>query len=240
MLRLGRKYRPPYQPATGKHAHWVVVSYPKSGRTWLKHLLREMDIHPVFTHLKSDHRLQIPYPSITADLSRYANWKVVMMVRHPLDTLVSGYFQAVNRVKVYDGQMSRFLEDDRHGFAKWIYWHHRMLGSQAAVADFHLLHYEDMRTDTLEAVLPVLKLWGIEGYEEKLPQAIEATTFDKMKAREADSEWKSINPKAGVEEAGFKVRRGKVGGYRDYLGPEQLERLRQKAVEMGMPLGYTW
>lgn len=240
MWRFGKRYNPRFQPRTQQREKWLLLSYPKAGRTWLKYLLREVDVYPTATHLAAGHRSRIPYPRLKADLRRYRGWKVVLLVRHPLDTLVSGYFHSVHRIEVYQGGMSDFMLDPRHGLAKWIFWHYKVLATQLAASRFAIVRYEAMREDTAAALEPLLRCWALKLEPAALENAIEATRFERMKAREADPHDTSLTPIGSQQEDAFKVRRGKVGGYRDYLDADTLDALRRVADQMGMPFGYTW
>lgn len=244
MLRYGKKYRPRYQPALGEKKKWVIVSYPKSGRTWLRQMLRELDCDPVITHLKADDRFAIPYSQLPGDLRRYRGWRVALLVRHPLDTLVSGYHQAVHRFQVFDGSLEKFLYDPRFGLAKWILWHHKMLASQLAPQSFTIVHYESLQENAPAGLQRLLDFWGIQAPDERLAQAAEAHEFKKMQSRELEAKKEQMGEVKGSAltkiQNQLKSRRGKVGGFRDEISPDVLEDLRGVNRNMGMPFGYDW
>jgi hypothetical protein len=94
-------------------AHTCVVSFPKSGRTWLHVMLARLahgahapfvlDVPGVlFTHDDADK----PSLPLRTDFGRYADRKVVLLVRDPRDVLVSYFAHRTRRDRTYDGTLS--------------------------------------------------------------------------------------------------------------------------------------
>ena len=75
-----------------------VVSFPKSGRTWLRVMLDDIALKARFSHDGSDHVFRRSFSELDADKSRYAQDSVLLLVRDPRDTVVSGYFQVTVQV----------------------------------------------------------------------------------------------------------------------------------------------
>src|SRR5258705_13162287 len=110
-----------YSPADGRlnvSMPLQIVSFPKSGRTWLRVMLDDVGAKAGFTHDGSDHQLRQPLAALEADKSRYKGASVLLLVRDPRDTAVSGYFQVTRRLKISDATVSDVLRDERHGIKK--------------------------------------------------------------------------------------------------------------------------
>jgi hypothetical protein len=123
-----------------------VVSYPKSGRTWLRVLLGKyvclvhnlpdsdmLDSMRVtyiggmqktrFTHDDAALTNMRPWQELSGDKACFFNKTVVLLRRDLRDTLVSAYFQAVKRKGFYKGTISEFIRDDRFGAKKVVAFH---------------------------------------------------------------------------------------------------------------------
>ncbi|MGR9046775.1 MAG: hypothetical protein ACU83N_15935, partial [Gammaproteobacteria bacterium] len=73
----------------------VFVSYPKSGRTWMRYIFHLLNVEIDFTHAgygSKRAKLLKQNPFIGLDLKRLGD-KNIFMHRNPLDTAVSHYFQ---------------------------------------------------------------------------------------------------------------------------------------------------
>src|SRR5262249_15835373 len=95
-----------------------IVSFPKSGRTWLRVMLDDVGAKAAFTPDGSDHPLRQPWAALQADKSRYKGGSILLLVRDPRDTAVSGYFQVTRRLKLSNASISEVLRDERHGIKK--------------------------------------------------------------------------------------------------------------------------
>ena len=58
------------------------------------------------------------WSELSADKSEYREDKVALLVRGPKDVIVSSYFQATRRARVYDGALSQFVRSGRFGIRK--------------------------------------------------------------------------------------------------------------------------
>jgi hypothetical protein len=118
-----------------------VISYPKSGRTWLRTLIgrylslkynlpenRILSTEAItsksglakvsFTHDESEMTAQRPHTELSRDKQKYADKKIVLMGRGIKDTLVSAYFQATKRRNIFKGTISEFIATEQFGIHK--------------------------------------------------------------------------------------------------------------------------
>ena len=89
----------------------------------------------------------------------------------------------------------------------------------------------------------VLEFLGAAPAEAEIAAAVEFASFDNMRKLEASAAFGSDDRRIVPGEAGnpnsFKVRRGKVGGYRDYLSAEEAAALDQLvAARLSPAFGY--
>lgn len=209
--------------------NFIVISFPKSGRTWLRVILDKLNIHIEYTHDGSEHAKQISYRDFSSDKTKYKEKKVIFLVRDPRDTLVSGYFQATKRLKIYDGSISDFLRDERHGMKKIIRFHDIWFDNQHVPKDLLINTYEDMHKDTLSVLKRVVSFLQREYLKDKqLTESIEFAKFENMQLLEKEGffseKYGSILTPADLhDQESYKVRRGKIGGYTDYLNEKDIE-----------------
>jgi hypothetical protein len=92
-----------------------------------------------------------------------------------------------------------------------------------------LVRYEDLRAEPLVQLERVLTFLGAAPTSAELADAVEFASFDNLKQLEQRAAFGSADRRIVPGEASnpdsFKVRRGKVGGYRDYLSAEQAAEL---------------
>ena len=104
-----------------------------------------------------------------------------------------------------------------------------------------LIRYEDMRADPGAVLARLLEFTGHDPDRDMVQRAVEASSFERMKKMERNNEFDRSWLKAGdsTDEESFKVRRGKIGGYADYLEDTDIERLNRLIRETLAPdFGY--
>ena len=156
---------------------------------------------------------------------------VVLLSRYPLDALVSSWHQAVRRDRSFGGGLEDFIADPVHGLDKLLRFYE--LWRAEAPDAFRLLRYEDLRADTAAELARLLRFLEIDPDPELLDRAIADSSFDAMRRLEAEGRGpKFTSSGLDVFATGdredpnaFHVRRGKIGGYRDELGPDECRRL---------------
>jgi len=241
-----------------ERADCVVVSFGKSGRTWLRVLLSR------FYQLKHDlpehnligfdnlHRKNAAIPRIffthdnylkdytgNADSKKdYYGKKVILLARNPLDTTVSQYFQwkfrmrpgkkALNDYPEHgsDVDIFPFMMDREAGLPKVIDYLNLWAREAPKCADFLLVRYEDMRADTAGTLQRILKFIGTPGTPEQIRGAVEFASVENMRAMETKRTFRMSGSRMVAKDASnpdsFKVRKAKVGGYRDYFDDAQV------------------
>ncbi|MEX0752695.1 MAG: sulfotransferase domain-containing protein [Xanthobacteraceae bacterium] len=203
------------------------MSFPKSGRTWLRIMLDELGIGLRYEHAGSAHLHALPIEQMPDPGALAGKQKIVFLHRDPRDVVVSGYFQASKRVGVFRGTMSEFLRDPRHGLHKILVFNRQWLRAAQGRNDICVVTYEAMHADVEAELRRVVAFFGKSVEPAALRKAIEAGRFETMQQNEASGVYEQrygsvLAPGQAGDPESFKVRRGVVAGYVDYLSPEDL------------------
>jgi hypothetical protein len=213
--------------------------------------------HIRLTHDDQPHRKR-PY-ELSPSREKLAGKKVILLVRDPRDVIVSYYHHKSRREPLRDfwwfqrkrkethsrfqGTLAEFLEQDIGGFDTLLRYYAIWEKARHAPGAFLLLRYEDMQTDPAGQLRRVLDFIGLSRITDaEVKEAVEYASFRNMQKIEAGEEVKSFKLKAGDvnDPNSYKVRRGKVGGFRDELTPEQVAQLDAKmAAVLPAFYGYT-
>ena len=243
-----------------RDADIVIVSFGKSGRTWLrvmlsrlyqvKHGLSQRDLLG-FDNLNAMNRA-IPKIFLTHDnyikdytgnvdnKSDFYGHKVVLLARDPRDVAVSQYFQWKYRMKPGKKVLNKspggeevstfdFVMDRDAGLPKIIDFMNLWASERECLKGFFLLRYEDLRTKPEDTLRALLEFMGTPGTDEEIREAVEFSSYENMKKMEQKKTfWLSggrMVPKDRANPNTYKVRRAKVGGYRDYFDDAQVEQI---------------
>lgn len=257
-----------------QRSDWVLMSWGKSGRTWLRVMLSrayqlqgglEADELLDFDNLKhQDASLPAVFFTHNNYLRDYTgNWeskdhfkgkKIVLLVRDPRDVAVSQYFQWQFRMR----PNKKFINDyPQHGsdISTWDFVLDEAAGLPRVIDYFNgwaraidqldtvlVVRYEDMRSDPGAILDQILTFTGNPASAEQVSDAVEFAAYDNMKKMEQDKFFKSsgarVKPGDKDNPESFKVRKAKVGGYRDHFDEQQCEQLETMVAELDPMFGY--
>ena len=223
------RYAPVGKPPGGA----LLVSYPKSGRTWLRAILaRYLELaHGITTDIDPE-GIPEPYRAIVLRLppppGRVAFSHLVyqmadrrrpaaVLLRDPRDTLVS-YYHWRHRAAGRHSRLpiSEFLRS-RWGVWRLVRFHNTMARYWEGRTDLLHLSYEALHQDTAGETRKLLLFLGLSVDPEALSAAVSFARFEKMQARERNT---PRNAEKDVDS--LKVRKGRVGGYREELGDDDI------------------
>jgi hypothetical protein len=266
LRRHGKKLRKKFTERQRWDFDVYLLSYPKCGRTWVTlQMGRAISQHfglevPNLLKLSTfgEALPEVPHIRLTHD-DQLAGKKVILLVRDPRDVIVSYYHHKSRREPLRDfwwfqrkrkethsrfqGTLAEFLEQDIGGFDTLLRYYAIWEKARHAPGAFLLLRYEDMQTDPAGQLRRVLDFIGLSRITDaEVKEAVEYASFRNMQKIEAGEEVKSFKLKAGDvnDPNSYKVRRGKVGGYRDELTPEQIAKLERKmAARLSAFYGYA-
>lgn len=219
-----------------------IVSYQNSGRTWLRVMLSDLGMRPKFTHAGAAYRFRLGPANICDNISGYAGCNIVFLARNPLDAIVSNYFQAIKTDKVFAGDIATFVRDPHWGLARMLAFNAGWYKARERLRGFHFVRYEALVEDTKGELAKIVEFTGVPfvGAEE-IVQTAAANQFEAMKQREMSGDLFArygdrFKPGGISGDESLKVRRGKVGGYRDYLSDGDIAFCRQLIADMRYPL----
>ncbi len=204
----------------------AVVSFPKSGRTWLRVMLDELAVELHYTHAGAGHSEARHFSEL--DLSQADDFgRIVLLHRDPRDTVVSGYYQVDRRKGGYPGTISEFIRDPRHGIEKIVRYNAMWQALAAQRGSMLVLAYEDLRADPHAGLSRVLGFLNQPADQSAVAETIGNNTFERMQARERAGHYQkqyggALAPRNLADPDSFKVRRGMVGGFRNELTAEDI------------------
>lgn len=225
-----------------------VISYPKSGRTWLRHMMgvamaRHLDIEDSTAFEPMDlarlHGRHVPWVEFDHDggdlprgeepprpFSNLHSKRVLLLVRDPLDVAISWYFHRTRRLgEVHE--LEDFVFDEGWGVPRIVSFMNERWAARDLPRELRLARYEDLRRDPVTELAALMDWIGFPVGDRVIRATVDETSFDRMRTRSLDqgADERLAPTNAGDPES-FKVRRGEVGGYVQYLEGEALERAR--------------
>jgi hypothetical protein len=209
----------------------LIVSFPKSGRTWLRVMLDDLAVPATYSHAGASHREARLPSELGTELADRGD-DILFMLRDPRDTAVSGYYQATRRLKHhYQGTMSEFIRDPRHGIEKIVTFNRLWLMLAASRGNIHVLTYESMQEDTASALRKVLMFFGQERSDQEIGGVVERNHFVEMQRREVAGDFANTYGRilgargqspANYDPKSLKCRNGQVGNHRVELSDDDI------------------
>ncbi|HEV2178543.1 MAG TPA: sulfotransferase domain-containing protein [Terriglobia bacterium] len=211
--------------ATAGRSHTVfpddryLVSYPKSGNTWVRFLVANL-VHSEFpttfqnvdlripeVYNYSDRELRaFPRPRVlkTHEPFDFRYPKVIYIVRDPRDVALSKYHWIRKWRGIPDGYpvedfVGRWIVAEFDQYLKAGSWADNVLSwlaMRASSVDFLLVRYEDLLGATRDQLRRMARFLGIEPSEEILTRAIDLSSADRMRTLEKKEsrEWRDTRP----------------------------------------------
>ena len=169
-----------------------IVSYPSSGRTWLRVMLAELGAKPRFTHAHSRLRSGSTPENVASDISEHYHRRVLFLLRDPRDTLASNY-NHVTKGHNWKGDFKTFIRMPRYGLERMLTYHTAWLGARNKFKrGFRVETYEDLRADTAPTLKRIVDFLGVPGVAmEEVEASAARNQFEKMQQRESSGELKA-------------------------------------------------
>lgn len=181
--------------------------------------------------------------------AKYRNSKVIFLVRDPRDVVVSSYFEKKKRgfiytpeqrrkafkgMESYGGELSDYIYEPIGSFDTIIEFYNIWAENRHAIKDFLLVRYEDIHANPQQELRRTLEFLGIVGVsDEILNEAVELASFDKLHQMEKTGTFESYRLRTldKKDKESYKTRKGKVGGYIEYLSQAEIEYLSRRIKE---------
>ncbi|MES2135447.1 MAG: sulfotransferase domain-containing protein [Pseudomonadota bacterium] len=233
---------------------YFLVSYPKSGRTWLRMMIGSAAIDHLRlppqdpTDFDKLARVSPNFPTtqVTHDtdstnisLSRirfrpalYRSSRVIFLARDPRDVLASSFYDQKYR-RVYEYDMPEFETADAMvdaptgGLRGLLRFYNVWAENLPTVRGYLLVSYEDLKADPARELRRCLEFLGLTNVTEvSIRTAVERGAIDKMREAERKGEFHARwGPPDPNNINTYKVRRGVVGGYVDDFSSQAIARM---------------
>jgi hypothetical protein len=237
-----------------READAALVSFPKSGRTFVRVMLARLYQsrygHPetellefkgltrsgkrlprlLFTH---DGDAMRPAEAVATSKGPYRHCKVALLARHPADVAVSRYHHLRHRSddparkRLSDQPLDSFVWTGKGGVPAIVAFMNAWATAKKEPRDFAIFRFEDFRHTPHPTLAALARFVGLDCTDEEISDAVEFARFENLREREREGYFKSdrLGARKPGEEGSAKVRSGKAGGYRGVLTPEQCERI---------------
>jgi len=234
-----------------------IVSYPKSGNTWVRFLIANLVASEPADFLTMETRVPSIYNETSRDLAamprprvlksheyfdpRYR--RVLYVVRDPRDVVVSYYHYWVRKGFItgalsLDDFGDRFLSGRVDAFGTW----HENVASWVAprdgTEDFLVVRYEDLRGDCERELASIARLFNRTPTQADVRRIVEASSFERMRELERVADGATRHLKRKRTDVPF-VRKGLAGGWRDELSPRLATRMTEVWAPMMRRFGYV-
>ena len=219
----------------------------RPGRYALPGFPRVVFSHDLFEHrTKGDwwDRIRGKYLVPRRELGRA---KIILLARDPRDCFVSLYLQLTRRdpnapVSLKQKTVGEMLRDEKFGLRAIVKPMNDWLNEFSQRDNFTLVRYEALRASPAEHFRDLLAVLGESSPDaNSFQEALEFSSFENMQKLEAARAFDSniLHPGDVRDPESFKVRRGKVGGYREYLSAEDQQFAAAAIRELDRQFGYT-
>ncbi len=232
-----------------------LVSYPRSGTTWLRFLLSEaltgrspeFTPDPALVPYVGEHRgAEGILPDggrviMSHELFPVGGRRVLYIVRDPRAVALSE-FRWLRRRGLTDDDLDAFLTDFVAGRSNpWGGWGahvERWRTSEAAAAGlFRMTRYEDLRADPVGVLRGLLRFLGATVSDDRIEAAVANNSLEAMQRKEERAPDSAFAK--GVRRDVRFVRTGAVSGWRAELSSEQTAKIGAAFVETMQRLDYA-
>jgi hypothetical protein len=225
----------------------VFVSFPKSGRTFVRVMLArlyqqqfgidEREVLKFATLKQAGHevpRLLFTHGGdamrrpdrVKVNASHFAGRKVVLLARHPGDVAVSRYHHLKHRSvdparqRLAAQPIEEFVWTAHGGIPSIVAYLNQWAQLSRERSDVLIVRYEDFLAEPQATLRRLADFIGLAPSDAGLADAAEFASFDNLKQREREGYFQSsdrFGAGRDASEGSFKVRSGRSGGFRKAL-----------------------
>ena len=235
-----------------------LVSYPRSGNTWLRFLLANAlrpDEPATFGTMarlvpdvydEPDAVLRkLPRPRSLKSHEPYdpRYRSVVYLVRNPVDVAAS-YYHYLIKMRVLEEGFDRnrfvqaFVEGSLDGFGPWGDHVAGWLDAREGDERFVCLRYEDLLEDASAAVRQMLRLLGVARDDEQVGAAVARSSAEELRRLERETATELPTFRGSRLDKPF-IRAARVGAGSEELPPELVARIAEAWAPVAARLGYS-
>src|SRR5438034_675893 len=172
--------------------------------------------------------------------------QIVLLARDPRDAFVSYFVQLTRRNpatpnEIKEMSVDALLRHPRFGIAVMVEVMNGWITEFGDRSDFTIVRYEDLRAEPARLFHELLRAIGEKEIDDAVfGPAIDFSDFRNMQKLEAAGGFgsKILQPRDREDLESFKVRQGKVGGFRDYLSDESQHYADEICAALNPRFGY--
>jgi hypothetical protein len=209
----------------------ICISYPKSGRTWLRMILNTLNIDLEYSHFDTGaDRKSWGKRFDELELPCLQREKIIFLHRDPRDVVVSMFYEFTKRqlpilnqeqLKKYEARglipplaLSEFVRSPRFGIEKTIIFNIACKEKLNA----HILSYEDLSANPADQINKLIKYLEVDRSFDQVNSAVVENNFSFMKNKEVTGDIPAnmvgrLGPTDPSDPNSYKVRKGVVGGW---------------------------
>ncbi len=178
------------------------------------------------------------YSGNTASKADFYKSRTLLLVRNPADVSISQYFQWQHRMKLHKVSLNRFpprgsevspfefVMREESGIPKIVEFLNVWANDIDNLDHFAFLRYEDLRTNTSDELNRALNFLGENPTSDEIDDAVHYGSIDNMRKLEQNAggwfKGGRLAPGDRSNPDSYKVRRAKVGGWRDYFSDSEV------------------
>lgn len=243
-----------------RHADAVIISFPKSGRTFVRAMLsrlfqrsfgideRNLLEFPMlrraapevprllFTH--AGDAMRGP-EQIHVDAEDYAHARVVLLARHPGDVAVSRHHHLRHRSRgrarrrLAEQPLELFIWDEHGGIPSIVRFMNLWAELSRQRKDVGIVRYEDFLADPHATLKNLAAQVGLKVTKADVDDAVDFAQFGNLQEREREGYFSSarLQPSKRGDSRSSKVRAGGSGGYRKRLDAVEAQKVDRYIAE---------
>ena len=249
--------RPAARGLTVRETDVFLVSYPRSGNTWLRFLLANAlrpseqatfanfgEVVPDIYDESDRDLLRRPSPRVLKSHEPFdeSYRRVLYVVRHPADVAVSYYHYLIKTRQIPPGYdvawfVESYVDGRLDGFGTWGEHVGGWLDARGGDDEFVLLRYEDVLEAPETALRAALKLVGTEIGDAAVAQAVSRSTADELRRLERETGHALATFRGSRLEDPF-IRYARAGTASEELSPALVEQIVEAWPEVLGRVGY--
>jgi len=241
-----------------------LVSFPKSGNTWLRFLIANTlkshyqiqrnvnfftihefipDIHQCRGFLKINEQGIFPNPEVPRIIKSHFPYnlyyqRAMLLVRDPRDVMISYWYHRKRDGNIpEDYSLSDFIRHEKYGVKQWKNHTESWIKNIKDGQMVHLFRYEDFLNNTQTELHRFMDLLGIEVEESNLSKAIMLSSKENMRKSETNHDISNFEIKK--PQKGYFVRDGIVTGVQE-LSDLDRQFIEDATRDIALDIGYHY
>ena len=229
-----------------------IISFPKSGRTWVRYACFLAGLEPEFDHGSADNHVPDMGKTTVEFKGGLGTKPLIFLHRNPLDTAVSYFFQLRRKDYIpgtkawqklnrrgnpYPLDIENFVVNACYGVPRICNYNRVWLNRVAKDTASFSVRYEELIVAPEQTLGLIFEGLGADLSKLNMKAIVQGASFDSMKKVQAgpDGEIHRIAQRSDDPESA-KIRRGLVRGYTDYLCKNTIAQCRLQAKSFGFKI----